>query len=84
MDIFKKMQAVAESVLSDAVLIGIYAILDIVLPQAASVVTTAVPGFAQFTGPVVNSVSFITKQVLFHLFGAAQIRTFLNVAAIAA
>jgi hypothetical protein len=60
-------------------LIGLYAVVDYVLPMVAGPVVSVLPGEARTAiSMMFNGAGFITKQICFHYFSASQIKALLG------
>jgi hypothetical protein len=70
---------VLNGVTENIFLVGVYAILDYVLPYVTGPMTRMFPEGANFISMGISSADFVAKQVLFHFFGATQIRNFLSI-----
>jgi len=70
---------VLSGVTENMFLVGVYAIMDYVLPMVTAPLLQMAPNLTPVVGPAVNAADFIAKQVLFHFFGATQIRNFLSI-----
>jgi hypothetical protein len=68
-------------VTSNLYLLGLYAVLDYGLPMLLSPVSGLVGGggASQVLGYAITAGSFLTKQIMFHFFGATAIRGFLGI-----
>jgi hypothetical protein len=69
---------VFSGVKENAMLIGLYALLDYVMPMISGPITAAFPQGGALIGGAMNGIDFIAKQVMFHFFSRTQIKQLLG------
>jgi len=80
-DIMNNLSYITDGVTGNMMVLGFYVLFDNVYPMLINNLTAFAPALQGPISAVSSDVSFLTKQVAFHIFGKAGIKTMLGLAA---